>query len=259
MCPKCKTTLGPAELIPILSYLFQRGKCKSCKERISIRYPAVEVATGVLFAANYIYFFGLMNTRWDWVDVVSFVARLVFIGILMLIFVYDLMYMEIPDQVVLPGIVVALVADIAQVAVSFWQFRSLTESLPIGKYLLSNTSFINSHLWEIGSPYLFGILAGLVLAAIFYVIVLISQERAMGGGDIKLAILLGLILPWPLLVPAMYVGFIVGATVGILVLLLRRGKMKTLIPLAPFLVTGVWTAMYFGADLIRMFSVFRLY
>src|SRR2546429_2300853 len=171
MCPKCKTTLGPAELIPILSYLFQRGKCKSCKERISIRYPAVEVATGVLFAANYIYFFGLMNTRWDWVDVVSFVARLVFIGILMLIFVYDLMYMEIPDQVVLPGIVVALVADIAQVAVSFWQFRSLTESLPIGKYLLSNPSFINSHFWEMGSPYFFWILAGVVFVGVFFVIV----------------------------------------------------------------------------------------
>jgi prepilin signal peptidase PulO-like enzyme (type II secretory pathway) len=259
MCPDCKTLLGPLELVPIFSYIFLGGRCKNCKKKLPLRYPAVEVATGVLFAANYIYFFGLTSFRWDLVDVVSFGVRMVLIAVLMLIFVYDLMYMEIPDQIVVPGIVIAFIANIVQVAASFWEFRTLTASLPIGKYLLSNQNFLKNHLWDMASPYLFGILAGIVLAAIFYIIVLVSRERAMGGGDIKLAFLLGLVLPWPLLVPAMYVGFIVGAVVGILVLLLRRGKIRTLIPLAPFLVTGTWVALYFGADLIRMFDVLRLF
>lgn len=260
ICPNCKETLSPLELIPIVSYIFLRGKCKSCKQRISLRYPAVEIATGILFAANYIYFFGLVDFRWDLANFTSFLVRLIFITVLMLIFVYDLMYMEIPDQVVVPGIVIALIADMAQIAASFWEFRTLTASLPIGQTLLSNPTFLKMHLWtDYSSPYVYGLLAGIVLAVIFYVIVLLSKERAMGGGDIKLALLLGLVLPWPLLVPALYVGFVIGAVVGLLVMAIGRGKMRTLIPLAPFLVTGAWAAMYFGADIMRMFEVLKLF
>jgi prepilin signal peptidase PulO-like enzyme (type II secretory pathway) len=259
ICPNCKETLSPLELIPILSYILLKGKCKNCRQRISVRYPAVEVATGILFAANYIYFFGLLGFNWDLASFVSFLARLVFIVVLMIIFVYDLMYMEIPDEVVIPGIVIALVADMAQISASFWEFRSVTAALPVGSMLLAKADFVRGHFWDLSSPYLFGLLAGVVLAVLFYVIVLLSKERAMGGGDIKLAILLGFVLPWPFLVPALYVGFVIGAAVGLLVMAIGRGKMKTLIPLAPFLVTGAWAAMYFGADIMRMFEVFKLY
>src|SRR2546429_2888058 len=168
MCPHCKTMLGPTELIPILSYFWQRGKCKNCKQHISLRYPAIEVATGVLFAANYIYFFGLMDFHWNLADVVSLAARMIFIAILMFVFVYDLMYMEIPDQVVVPGIVIAVIADLAQIAAAYWQFRDLTAASPIGKYLLANPYFLKNYFYDISSPYLFGALAGLVLAAIIY-------------------------------------------------------------------------------------------
>lgn len=258
MCPDCKHNLGPTELVPIFSYIFQRGKCKNCKKRVSWKYPAIEIATGVMFAANYVYFFGLNGFRWDLGDVVGFVTRLIFIAILMLVFVYDLMYMEIPDQVVLPGIVIALIADMAQIAGAFWEFRSLTAASQLGQYLLASPTYLKNYFWLISWPYIYGALAGIVLAAIFYVIVILSKERAMGGGDIKLALLLGLMLPWPLLVPAMYVGFVLGAVVGLVVLILRRGKMGTLIPLAPFLVSGVWAAMYFGSDLMSFFSLIKL-
>jgi leader peptidase (prepilin peptidase)/N-methyltransferase len=257
-CPHCKHQLAAQDLIPILSFLLLKGKCRYCGKPISLQYPTVELLTGLLFAGNFVYFFGLAASLHPaYGDIVSFAVRLIFITILMILFWYDLLYMEIPDRVVLPGIIIALLGNIAVVAVSFWDFWNLTAKLPIGKYLLARSDFWQGHLWDLTSPYVYGLGLGLGLAVIFYLIVLLSRERAMGGGDIKLAVLLGLILPWPYLIPALYSGFLIGALVGLGLVLSSRGKMRTLIPLAPFLIAGVFAAMFFGADLLSLMIIFK--
>lgn len=251
ICPHCHRKISSADLIPLLSYLRLGGKCRNCRKQISLQYPLVELVLGILFAASFYQFFGLNGLEIGIINIFYFSAQLLFITSLMALFVYDLKYMELPDKVVLPSLVLALIVGAGKIALGVWQFRELTLRLPIGRELLQDNSFVLSHVWEIASPVVYGALAGFVLAAIFYVIVLLSRERAMGGGDIKLALLLGLILPWPYLIPAMYIGFVLGAVVGIGLVLLRRKKIKQLIPLAPFLVFGTLATIFFGDVLTR--------
>lgn len=90
-CPHCKMILQYYELIPVLSYIIQRGKCRSCKNRISIVYPVTELITGCLFAFSYLYF------GWQWELIIS----LLFISLLMIVFVADISYMIIPNKILL--------------------------------------------------------------------------------------------------------------------------------------------------------------
>lgn len=90
-CPHCERQLQFYELIPVLSYVLQRGKCRTCRTNISIVYPFVELSTGLLFASAYMYF-GLQ---------LELIVALLFISLLMIIFVSDIYYMLIPDKILL--------------------------------------------------------------------------------------------------------------------------------------------------------------
>lgn len=252
ICPSCKTQIKSRDLIPLLSFFKLGGKCRSCDKKISIQYPLVELATGILFAASFYQYFGSGFVFPTLLNSFSFLSQLYFITILMALLLYDLKHMELPDKVVIPGLVTAFIVSAVKITLGVLEFRDNTLRLPIGRELMADSSFVLSHIWEIASPLVYGALAGLFLAVIFYVIVLLSRERAMGGGDIKLALLLGLILPWPYLVPAMYIGFILGAVTGIMLVVINRKKMKQLIPLAPFLVVGTISAIFFGNELFRL-------
>jgi leader peptidase (prepilin peptidase) / N-methyltransferase len=258
ICPKCKKPISDLDLIPIVSYLILRGRCRHCGKTISPQYPVVELLTGVFFAASFWSYF-VLDGIFSPVEVTLFFIQLVFISILMALLVYDFLYMELPDRIILPALAFAVLADIAKFALGVWQFRDLTGRIQIGPSLLADPAFVSSHVWEIATPILYGAAAGLVLAAIFYLIVYLSKERAMGGGDIKLALLLGLILPWPYLLPAMYIGFALGAVIGIGLVLAQRKKIRQLIPLAPFLVLGTFASMFFGDFLYRIVLNFKLF
>jgi leader peptidase (prepilin peptidase)/N-methyltransferase len=258
ICPHCKKQIRNIDLIPILSYFLLKGRCRNCGHPLSKQYPVFEILTGLSFAGTYFAYFGY-GAGFDLPTVFSFAAQLFFVTVLLILLLYDLRYMELPDRVVLPAIAAALVIDILKIALGVWQFHYLTGRLPFGRDLLLDESFVWGHTLEIIAPIVFGLLAGIVLAGVFYAIVYLSKERAMGGGDIKLAILLGLILPWPYLLPALYIGFALGAIVGVALVILQRKKMRQLIPLAPFLVAGTLASMFFGDFLYRYLLTFRLF
>ncbi len=259
MCPNCKHQLSILDNIPLVSFVILGGRCRYCHEPISIQYPLVELGTGLLFAATFFQYFGLDNLTLGLVDSIALASQLIFITFLVILLVYDLKFMEIPDKVVLPAIVIAVILGALKIGLSVKAFRDLTARLQFGPQLLADPKFIQTHTMEIASPILYGALAGLVLAGIFYAIVYLSNERAMGGGDIKLAIFLGLVIPWPHLVTAMYIGFAFGAVVGIGLVLSRKKQMRQLIPLAPFLVTGVLATMFMGDSLFRWFLTLHLF
>lgn len=259
ICPACKTQIKSRDLIPLLSFFKLGGKCRSCGQKISLQYPAVELVTGLLFAGSFLQYYGSGFVFPTLLNSFSFLSQLYFITILMALLLYDLKHMELPDKVVLPGLVSAFIISVVKIALGVLEFRDNTLRLPFGKGLMSDANFVLGHVWEIASPLVYGALAGLVLAAIFYVIVLLSRERAMGGGDIKLALFLGLILPWPYLVPAMYIGFILGAVVGVALVIVNRKKMRQLIPLAPFLVVGTISAIFFGNELFRFLLSVKIF
>lgn len=208
-CFSCGKTLGWRELIPLLSFLVQRGKCKACDARISWQYPAVELVTGVLFA--------LVAWRFDYSYIGPLVIfPLVIVSLLLVITVYDLRHKIIPDTLVYPFIVLAL----------------LHQHVFLGGLHLSSADF----------------LAGPVLFSFFALLWLVSGGKWMGFGDAKLVLGLGWLLGAQVSINAMLLAFWSGAIVGLALLYLKRQSltMKSEIPFAPFLIFGSLVALFFN-------------
>ena len=202
-CPRCKHKLGLLDLIPVLSFMWLRGRCRYCHEKISVQYPLVEIATGLLFLLTY----KLQPTTYNFIIVPFMVA----------IFVYDLKHYIIPDKVIYPAIAVAL-------ALTFNVEHAV-------EYALSA----------------FG------AAAFFLAIVLISRGKWMGVGDIKLAFLMGLILGYPNILVALFLAFLIGAIIGVGLMVFGKKTIKSEVPFGPFLVAGTFIALFFGKEIINWY------
>lgn len=206
-CPHCRRQLGFFDLIPVFSFVFLRGKCRYCRGPISWQYPLIELATGLLFALNFL-----------WSDL--FVLGFAIIPFLVVIFVYDLKHYLIPDKVVYPAIAMTLIYD-------FW----MSDILGMSDIIIS----------AVGA------------AGFFLAIVLISREKWMGMGDVKLAFLIGLLLGWPDTLVALFLAVFSGAMIGIGLMALGKKKMKSEVPFGPFLVTGTFLALFWADEIINWY------
>lgn len=227
-CPHCHHQLSWFDLIPLLSWLWLRGKCRYCNRGISPQYPLVELATGILFVAGYISVINGISARLleisNWkLDILSelsptlpTVFRLLFtfliITALEIIFIYDLKYGLIPDEVVFPMIVLVLVY---QAASAFGSSEG-------------NLSYIINQMGNL-------LLSGLGAALFFILLIVITRGKGMGGGDVKLALLMGLILGFPQIITALYLAFITGAVISLILLAIKRKRFGQTIPFGPFL------------------------
>jgi leader peptidase (prepilin peptidase)/N-methyltransferase len=199
--------------VPLLSFLWLRGRCRDCGTPISWRYPLVEVLTGALFATN-LWMFGL--TPWAAVAC-AFTAALVVISFI------DLDHQIIPDVISLPGVVVGLV-----LAVPGWG-PSLVERI-LGMLLGGGL------LWAVAVLYEWA-----------------RNREGMGGGDIKLLAMIGAFLGWRGVLVTLLVGSLLGASVGGLRIALRRAEAGVPIPFGPFLAVGAIVALYWGDQLISWY------
>ena len=182
-CPKCKHRLTPSELIPIFSYLFQGGKCKSCKCKIPLFHPIYEIFVGLLFMFSYISF-GFTG---------ELVIALTFVSMLAIIMVSDYYYMIIPDEILIFfGVVLAL------------------------EVLLING------IDAFGISLLSGIISFGVMFLIKLFGDFIFKTESMGGGDIKLLFFLGFILGWPQALLSIFLGSIIGLPISLIVLKIKN-------------------------------------
>lgn len=240
-CPNCKKTLSWQDLIPLLSFLFLRGKCRYCREKISWQYPLVELTTGLLFAFSAYFIFSnpeifpckLMNcyivTLFYWF----------FISVLIIIFVYDLKHYIIPDKIIYPAIGAAFL------------YR-LFEVLEFGNWDLFRNWELEIRNWQ---PMLIPLLSALLASAFFLIIILISQGRWMGWGDPKLAFFMGLLLGFPNILIALFLAFLIGAIIGIGLIIFRNKTLKSEVPFGPFLVTGTFIALFWGKEIINWYLI----
>ncbi|MEK7658238.1 MAG: prepilin peptidase [Patescibacteria group bacterium] len=247
-CPHCKHNLNWQDLIPVFSFLFLRGKCRYCKKSISIQYPLVEIATGLIFLLIFNHSterFALVLGFNDYSLIIASVFNLFFLfyvaSTLIVIFVYDLKHYLIPDKVLFPAIAVAFVFRILEL---------------IDFKLIENFKFQISNL----EPLLGYMLAVLIAAGFFFIIWLVSAGRWMGFGDVKLAILLGIILGFPNILTGLFLAFLFGAIIGIGLMAipasLQGGKKKELnskIPFGPFLIIGTFVAILWGQQLMQWY------
>ncbi len=194
-CPNCKHRLTMLELIPIFSYLFQLGKCKKCKTKISLFYPLFELITGVLFVIAYL-IFGLS---------IELLIALTFISMTLIIIISDYFYFIIPDEVLLVTSVFLLV-----------EIYFLKGAVGVGEALLNGmSSFIIMLLIKQLGDFLF-------------------KKESMGGGDIKLLFVFGLILGWQMSLLSIFVASFIGLPISIF-MLYRKPNNDRIIPFGPFL------------------------
>jgi leader peptidase (prepilin peptidase)/N-methyltransferase len=231
-CLSCGKTLRASMLVPLLSYLAQRGRCAYCRTKISPQYPLVEFATGMLFVMVLLVndpsaVFSGMHTF-----VLFFLDLLVF-SVLIAVTVYDLKHKIIPDRLAL------LFAFFAGLALLLkLRFGILPESyIPIFDVV----------------PTWIDLAAGPLLAFPFAALWFFSGGRAMGLGDAKLAWGIGWFLGFAKGFSAIILSFWIAFIPSLILLLLPRKSftMKSEIPFAPYLVLGTFVACYFGVDLLN--------
>ena len=216
-CPACKAPISAIQNIPVLSYLFLRGRCANCGVRISARYPAIEALTGVLSAA----------VAWKFGFGWPAVAALVLTWFLIALTFIDVDHQLLPDNLTLPLLWIGLL-------LSLWAPLMAGAPIPMDP----RSSII-------------GAIAGYVsLWSVYHLFRLLTGKEGMGYGDFKLFAALGAWLGWKMLLPIILIAAAVGAVVGIAILALRGQNRSTPIAFGPFLATSGWLMLMFGQELV---------
>ena len=226
-CPKCRHQLTWLDLIPVFGFLLLRGKCRYCKGEISIQYPIIEIVTGLVFLLITNYQLPITNVS----GLINLIFLLYMASSLIVIFVYDLKFYLIPDIVLFPAIAIAFI------------FR-LLQGFFIGNWVLGIGNYA---------------LATVIAAGFFLLIWVVSRGRWMGFGDVKLAILLGLLLGFPVILVGLFLSFFFGAIIGVILILLHNKGLKSEIPFAPFLIAGTFMAMFWGPGVVNWYTRFLLF
>jgi|SRR3989344_177017 len=227
-CPNCKHELKWIDLFPVFSYIFLKGNCKYCNKKISIQYPLVEIATGLMFLLIFNHQLPIISLQ----DLIALCFMFYISCSMITIFVYDLKYFIIPDKVLLPAIVVTFLYQL------FLNFNLL----------------ILNYFW-----------AGLISFLFFWIIFFISNGEWMGFGDCKLVVLLGLLLGFPNILIGLFLSFFFGAIIGLIFIFSSisfGGKvvgLKSQIPFAPFLILGMFVAMFWGQQIISWYLNFLIF
>jgi leader peptidase (prepilin peptidase) / N-methyltransferase len=212
-CPACGHAIRWYENIPLVSYALLRGKCSACKTSISLRYPAIELLTALLFAACGLHF-GAQPTVLLWCGLVATLVALAFI---------DLDTSFLPDDLTLP----LMWAGIVSAALG-WIPVPLAASVG-------------------------GAVAGyLSLWFVFHAYRLIRGKEGMGAGDFKLLAALGAWMGWQAIPSIILLSSAVGALVGIALIVFRRHDREVPIPFGPYLAGGGVAALFFGEQLARL-------
>jgi leader peptidase (prepilin peptidase) / N-methyltransferase len=210
-CPTCKMQILWRDNIPLIGYMMLRGKCRNCKKKISIQYPVVEFLTAALFGlVGYFYVIGFVPL------LITAILLSIAMACLVVIFVYDAKYMEIP--MIVMWIAIAL----------FFAVNVFTD--------LHNNAF-EAGFWD-SMTVMHGISA-LVAFCFFFGLSYVSDETWMGYGDAFVAIAIGLLLGPMGTFIALLFAFCVGALYGVVLMMLRRKNLKSEVPFGPFLITGM--------------------
>ena len=212
-CPHCQKPIKFYDNVPLVSYILLNGRCRYCKESISIQYPLVEGITALVSLILFVRF----GPTLSYLFYFSFIAALIVISII------DLYHQIIPDVISLPGIGVGLLASLAIPQINF------IDSL-IGALLGGGSLFIVATLYQ----WLF-------------------KREGMGGGDVKLLAMIGAFLGWKAVILTILLGSLLGSVSGIIVMVLRGKDFKYAIPFGPFLSLGAVIALFYGQDLIRWY------
>jgi len=219
-CPKCVTQIAWYDNIPVLSFILLRGRCRKCRSKISIQYPLVELITAILFLIS----FSLNSQKFinlDWEFLVLIFRDFFIIGVMIFIFIYDLRWYLIPDIISLPACLIIFILN----------FFSHPSWFDIGVCAIIGTGF-------------------------FLIQFLISQGKWIGGGDIRLGLLMGIIFSTQgidFLILAILFGYFIGSIIGIALILAGKKKMGSQLPLGVFLSISTLIILFYGERILEWY------
>ena len=213
-CPHCGAAIRPHDNVPVASWVLLRGRCRGCGHHISVRYPLIELLTGVVFAL----------TAWRVAESTDLIAYLPLAWVLIVLSGIDIDHKLLPNRIVVPagGAMVGLLG-------------------------------VAAALGPGAGAWVRALAGGAAAFGGFLVMALISP-RGMGMGDVKLSAVLGLALAylgWDHLFIGIFLAFLAGALGGLIVVALRKGGMKTEIPFGPYLAIGTMLAVLWGEPIAR--------
>ncbi|MGP5156674.1 prepilin peptidase [Pseudoalteromonas prydzensis] len=208
-CPKCKTAIKPWQNIPVISWLLLKGRCASCSNPISIRYPIVEMLTAIL-SLIVAYIFGATEQALLYILITWVLVALTFI---------DIDHMLLPDQLTLPLVWLALIAAVMGITIS-----------PTDAIIGAACGYLS--LWSV-----------------FWLFKLITGKEGMGYGDFKLLAVFGALLGWQSLLTIVLLSSVVGAVIGIALLSIQGKDKATPIPFGPYLAIAGWVTLLWGTQI----------
>lgn len=212
-CPHCGYMISALDNIPVISYLILKGKCRACKSPISARYPFIETFTGILF--------GLIGWKFGYSSSALFAA--IFISALIALTFIDFDTQLLPDDITLPLLWLGLVFNL-------------------------NTGFT-----DIKSAILGAVAGYLALWCTYWLFKLVTGKEGMGYGDFKLLAAIGAWFGWQLLPSVVLLSSLLGAAVGVGLIVLKKRGREIPIPFGPFLALGGISALFFDTQLANLF------
>ena len=254
-CRHCGKALAWYELLPLLSFIIQLGRCRSCNGRLSFQYPIVEALSGLLFLGVAYYFLSYnaldfvslaLKGQW-WIFGAMAIWAAVFF-VLLLLSVIDYREYLVPDETVYA------IFGLAALWI-LWLFGTGHFGLITGSFLGAYANLFDVR-HDIFSNHLFAAFVGfMTIALIFF----LSRGRAIGFGDVKLLAALGLLFGWPDVAVILGLAFIIGAAVSAVLIVRRKKGMKDFVPFAPFIALSSFLVFFFGSDIVRLyFYIFTL-
>ncbi|HVX23942.1 MAG TPA: prepilin peptidase [Candidatus Saccharimonadales bacterium] len=239
MCPHCHHELAAKDLVPVLSWLWLRGKCRYCRQPISWQYPLVELATAAVFVGSYAWWptailerhgqcpTPLLFQNASWQNDATFVVWLAALVGLMALIVYDLRWLLLPNRLVYPLGAAALI--MAGLRLSVFDFQL--------------TTWLNL------------LAAVLIGGGLFYALFQVSAGKWIGGGDVRLGFVLGLLVATPARAfLLLFVAALGGSLISIPLLASGRLKRSSVIPFGPFLIIAAYVTYLFGTAIIHWYS-----
>lgn len=225
-CRHCRRVLSAFELIPVVSFLFLRGRCRTCGKSIGLQYPLIEVFTAILFGFAG---FRFWSPEIDIVAGVLIALVFVFISGLIVIFAYDMRHYLIPDKVLVPLIGLAVLYQVL-----------------LGVRMAQEGGLLFGPLLE-------GVAAAFAGGLFFLALFLLSKGEWMGFGDVKLVFFMGLLLGASALLVALFFAFVSGAIIGVALMAWGRKNLGDHVPFAPFLICGTFIAFFWGAPIVAWY------
>jgi prepilin signal peptidase PulO-like enzyme (type II secretory pathway) len=221
-CPHCAHKLGVLDLIPLVSALACKMSCRYCKEPIPMMYPLLELCMGFMFLLTGALSAPSLSEPWTLYQISALTFHIAITFIFVTVSFYDMLFQEIPDEIMIPSIIVSLISVIA-----LHQFTP--QNLLIGIF---------------------------VPVAFFGGMFFLSRGRWIGGGDVRIGALMGVLLGWPMIMIGLFLGYLLGAFYSLIGMLAGKLSRKSHIPFAPFLLIGTYIAYFWGAEILQAYMGF---